>query len=175
MKMSTRKELLKEAEIELNKIQLRILLEDSNMNLQDKVDKISSNIIVKKDEEYRESIYEYLKKLQSFSESMQEDYEEARKKGISLDEWFETQTDWKKAIYQTEMIFKKSYKNRNLWNNLNISLTWILRLLPWAVLEDDGKFYDKNTGKLLNKPEPETGLDPLAKSSVTTILRAFTL
>lgn len=176
MKLSNRKKLLEDADYELSRIHRQLFNEETNTDLQDKIDNISSNLISKNDEKYRNELYAYLEKLKKISESMQEDYAAHKQKGISIEEWFEKQSSWKKAIYQTELIFNKSYKNRNLWSNLNISLTWLLRSLPWVdAVEDDGKLYDKNTGKLLNKPEPEAGLDPLAKSTIGAVVRAFTL
>lgn len=158
MKLSSRKQLLYEADDELNKIRLRILFEQTGGDLEDKLEKASKRIVDSHNKKKHEELENDLKKLKIKMQTQQEKYEEEKRNNpdLTIEEWYSKQSTWVKSIYAYERAYKKMFTG-TLWQRIYVGLAWLLSVLPsgMAFRDKDGNYYDPETGKQITKDEFE--------------------
>lgn len=172
MKLSSREQLLKEADRELNSIRIKNLLESDGKIDTEKIEKVAKSIIYNKNEIHRQQLESELEKLRQLSQSMQKDYEDAKKKGMSLRQFYSSQGDWKKRIYQWERSTGKKYKG-DLWEKVVLSLGLILHALGSPVVDKEGNIYDLKTGEKLDISGES--LSSHSTDVIRTIIRSLTI
>lgn len=176
MKLSSRKQLLKESDTELNKIRLRILLESDGEVDTEKIEKVAQKIADKKTEKMQSQIERDLRLLLWVSKSAQKDFEKAnRETGISIEEWYKSQPDLNKWIYAFERYYLKPYSG-NLWDRARLNLASMAKLMnPDSNPTDaSGQVYDLDTGKRIEVNQP-VELTPTAFSFLRSIIKILSM
>lgn len=171
MKLSSREQLLKEADRELNSIRIKNLLESNGKIDTEKIEKVAQKIADKKTEKIQSKIERDLELFRAKSVSMQRDFEKAHKEtGISIEEWYKTQPKRNKIIYATER-----YQNRpmtdSLWDRIMISISSILPNIGVAT-DYEGYEYILDTGE---KIEPPVGLDLNRASLIRALIQSLSI
>lgn len=176
MKLSSRKQLLKESDTELNKIRLRILLESDGEVDTEKIEKVAQKIADKKTEKIQSKIERDLRLLLWVSKSAQKDFEKAnRETGISIEKWYKNQPERNKIIYHLERYTLRPYKG-NLWDRIKFNFATFARLInPGGNPTDaSGRPYDFDTGAYLDIENP-IQISQTATSFLRTIIRALSI
>lgn len=177
MKLSSRKQLLKESDTELNKIRLRILLESDGEVDTEKIEKVAQKIADKKTEKMQSQIEKDLRLLLWVSKSAQKDYEKAKREtGVSIEEWYKSQPEQNKNIYAFERYYLKPYSG-NLWDKSRLNLQFLAKAInpEWNPTDASGKYmYDLDTGKRIEVNQP-VELTPTAFSFLRSIIKILSI
>lgn len=176
MKLSSRKQLMKESDIELNKIRLRILLESYGKMEAEKIEKAAQIIADKKTEQIQSSIEKDLAELKRQSISMQRAFEKANKEtGVSIEDWYKSQPFREKIRYAQERYEHREISDDNLWDRIYMYLSTLAASISYyqdISKDSEGNYFQISTGK---KISPPAGLDPVTSSGIRAIVQSLTL
>jgi hypothetical protein len=210
MKLSSRKQLLKEADEELRRIQKEIdnksslpsfqslgsseieksvpkwevidILKTKNPEeMKNKVQKAVDSVIDEKTEEERKKLDAALEKFKQQAARKQREYYISKvEKGETIEDWWKTQNNWERSVWEFEFQHKKEYKG-TLYQKMYVSLTKFFRdfnpeLADRTDAVDPSKYtHNPFTGEEVPKDIRADAIDESKIRFLRTLLQALTI